>query len=154
MSSAASSVVLYKVIMGRAFVPTKHTTYHIFAVIGIRKTGTDGLINIEHICIGSPRIRVVFWFNRFQSRAWTMFHEQTHARRVTGTCVQIFQQPVSCRQLGLTAIGPKNDVVLVGIVAALKEVEEQVSRLDVDVTCVGTRQNVSLENNTERRTNV
>ena len=35
-------------------VSTKHATYHGFAVIGIRKTNADGLIDKENIRIGVP----------------------------------------------------------------------------------------------------
>lgn len=37
-----------------------------------------------------------------------------------------------------TAIGPEYDVILRRIVSTLEKVEEDMSRLDVDVTCVRT----------------
>lgn len=45
---------------------------------------------------------------------------------------------VTRRELGLATIYPEDDIVRRRIVAALKEVEEEVSRLIVDVTCVST----------------
>lgn len=56
-----------------------------------------------------------------------------------------------CRQrLGLTTINPENDVVRVRIVPALKEKVEEVSRLDVNVTCVSSRQHLRMENGMQK----
>ena len=72
----------------------KHATYNGFAVTGVRKTNTDGLIDPEHVCVGSPRIFVVKRVALLRNCAWAIFHEQTHAGNAARTCVKIvMQQP-------------------------------------------------------------
>ncbi len=50
----------------------------------------------------------------------TQFHEEAHRRRGAGTAVR-----------------PEYDIIRVGVAPALEEIEEQVARLDVDVSTVG-----------------
>jgi hypothetical protein len=38
----------------------------------------------------------------------------------------------------LTPVGPENDIVFVGIISALEEIEEKVTSFDVNVSCVPT----------------
>ena len=56
---------------------------------------------------------------RVGNSAGAKLHEESHGGRAAGT-----------------AIGPEYDVVGVGVVPALEEVEEQVARFDVDVARV------------------
>jgi hypothetical protein len=98
-------------------------TYNIFTVVSIRKTGTDGLINEEHVRVLIPRIRIEDDIGGSFRSAWSQLHEETES---SGT--------------PRAAVYPKDHIVFVRLAPTFEEIEEKMLGFNVNVASVGSRQ--------------
>lgn len=113
-------------------------------MLRIREANADRLVDEEDVGMVVPRVWVWFGAVRTRNAAWawiylceyriiavshsppTELHEETHSGRGTRT-----------------AVGPEDDVVRVGVPAALKEVEEEMTGLNIYVP--GVRSKLTID---------
>lgn len=113
-------------------------THDRLAIVGIGKADTDGLVDEEYVRVLVPGIRVVFRRVRARRTAWTWFafHQPLLQTILKPERLTQFHEEAHRRRGAGAAVRPEDDVIRVGVAAALEEVEEQVARLDVDVPAV------------------